>query len=281
MSRVAGSLVPIEENEFARDPTRCCGGSGCYTDRVPRTIATRVATTTVLVFFFQAFTVCVVEGFLQQREVAVLRAQVTTLRPPADPIAKVLSLAEYVRDDIKAAGLDANAPRPFLRATAQETLHSGRGFCGEQARLLIRLLHLSGFDAHRVYLWNATGEEHVVVEAVVAGRLMTFETLASRPDEHDLQRLMAAEGFTHRAYWSPRAVRAIGRDPFEPGSFWARIPPPRIVAGILESPHAIPAALSGTEFVVLGFAAGAFRLRRRKDARAIEGRPMGVRQSLS
>ena len=246
-----------------------------------RTIATRVATATVLVLFFQAFTVCVVEGFLQQREDVALREELGTLRPPADPIAKALSLAKYVRDDIKAAGLDANAPRPFLRATAQETLNSRRGFCGEQARLLIRLFHLSGFDAHRVYLWNPAGEEHVVVEAVVAGRLMTFETLASRPDEHDLQRLMAASGFTHRAYWSPRAVRAIGRDPFDPGSFWARIPPPRIVAGILESPHAIPAVLSGTEFVVLLLAAGAFRLRRRSDAPPTASRRMGVRQSFS
>jgi hypothetical protein len=243
---------------------------------VPRTIANRVATATVLLLLVQAFTVCLVEEILQQREDAALREQLGTLRLPADPTAKALRLAEYVRKDIKAAAVDPSAPRPFLRATALETLDSRRGFCGEQARLLIRLLHMSGFDAHRVYLWNAAGQEHVVVEAVVAGRLMTFDTLASRPEEHDLQRLMTANGFTHRAYWSPRVLRAIGCDPFEPGSFWARIPPPPIVAGILESPNEIPAALSGAEFVVLSLATAAFRLRRRKDTRQRDRRRMAV-----
>jgi hypothetical protein len=210
--------------------------------------------------------VCVVEGILQQRENARLRRWLASQALPDDATAKAFAIADYVRNEIRDEGLDINMPRPFLRATALETLESRRGFCGEQARVLIRLLQLSGFDAHRVYLWNGAGDEHVVAEALVGGRNLAFETLSSLPNERDLSRLMAANRFTNRSYWSPRVVRALGRDPFEPGSFWVRTPPPLAAAAILESPHAIGETLGGAEFILVSVGGGAWRLRRRRSA---------------
>ena len=62
----------------------------------------------------------------------------------------------------------AGAPhddRPFLRATARETLESGLGYCGESTRAFINLAHQLGIKAHRVNLYGPS--PHVIAEAEV------------------------------------------------------------------------------------------------------------------
>ena len=53
--------------------------------------------------------------------------------------------------------------RPLLRQSAATTLARGEGFCGENARVAIRLLNLGGVRAHRLYLQGKRWS-HVLVE---------------------------------------------------------------------------------------------------------------------
>lgn len=55
------------------------------------------------------------------------------------------------------------APRPLLRAPASETLQTGNGFCGENARAAVLLLKQRGVRAHRLYLQGPRWG-HVAVE---------------------------------------------------------------------------------------------------------------------
>jgi len=57
--------------------------------------------------------------------------------------------------------VDAN-DRPFLRASAQETLESGRGYCGEATRAFICLARQRGIRAQRINLYGPIN--HVLAE---------------------------------------------------------------------------------------------------------------------
>jgi len=53
--------------------------------------------------------------------------------------------------------------RPLLRHTASQILKSNYGFCGENARVAIKLFLLGGMKANRIYLFRKEWE-HVLVE---------------------------------------------------------------------------------------------------------------------
>jgi len=74
---------------------------------------------------------------------------------------EVLALRDYVRKNVRYEGVD-QFDRPFLRASAQETLESGRGYCGEATRAFICLARQRGISAQRVNLYGPIN--HVVAE---------------------------------------------------------------------------------------------------------------------
>src|SRR5207253_1417777 len=74
---------------------------------------------------------------------------------------EVVALRDYVRKHVRYEGVDAN-DRPFLRASARETLESGRGYCGEAIRAFICLARQRGIQAQRVNLYGPIN--HVVAE---------------------------------------------------------------------------------------------------------------------
>jgi len=53
--------------------------------------------------------------------------------------------------------------RPILRSTASQTLKSHYGFCGENARVAIKLFFLGGIKARRIYLFRKEWQ-HVLIE---------------------------------------------------------------------------------------------------------------------
>ena len=53
--------------------------------------------------------------------------------------------------------------RPLLRHTSTEILNSGYGFCGENARVAIKLMLLGGIKARRIYLFRKEWQ-HVLIE---------------------------------------------------------------------------------------------------------------------
>jgi hypothetical protein len=137
-------------------------------------------------------------------------------------------------------------PRPPLRASARRVLETGEGFCGENARVAVRLLRLGGVDAHRLYL---VGERwgHVVVEHDWEGRWRLFDAhvdartqladdQVGRVDAEDLST------FPNRAPENP--WRAGFRIPVLGRRAWARrMRPPALLTALAETPSLVAVAV--------------------------------------
>ena len=72
-----------------------------------------------------------------------------------------MAVRDYVRHHVRHHGAPHNG-RPFLRATARETLESGLGYCGESSRAYINLLGTLGISARRINLYGQMN--HVITE---------------------------------------------------------------------------------------------------------------------
>lgn len=82
----------------------------------------------------------------------------------SDSGAKVAALRDYVRAHVRNVEFSARG-RPFLRDSAAETLRTGKGRCGEAARVFVNMARAAGIPAQRLYLEGR--KSHVV--ALVAG----------------------------------------------------------------------------------------------------------------
>jgi hypothetical protein len=78
-------------------------------------------------------------------------------------IEQFIMLKELLNSRISNEGLDSNKKRPLLRNSVLETLALGKGFCGENARVGVRILNLCGVQANRLYLQGPLWG-HVVCE---------------------------------------------------------------------------------------------------------------------
>jgi hypothetical protein len=86
----------------------------------------------------------------------------------------LVQLKRYLSSHIHYDMRRLHDPRPWLRQTAETTLRTRHGFCGETARVAIRLLLLAGIRANRLYL---EGErwKHTLVEHDWEGGLRIFD----------------------------------------------------------------------------------------------------------
>jgi hypothetical protein len=148
-----------------------------------------------------------------------------------------------------------HAPRPLLRASARRVLETGEGFCGENARVAVRLLRLGGIDAHRLYL---VGERwgHVVVEhrwdggwrlfdAHVDPRTQLGDEQVGLIDAGDLRAFpnRAAENPWRGSFRVPLLGRLGGM---------SRVRPPGILTALAETPALV--AVTGGALLVLAAA---------------------------
>jgi hypothetical protein len=118
------------------------------------------------------------EAVLQVRETryveAVARAICQRARATT-PSNRALALRDYLRAHVSYADYDQQH-RPFLRASAAETLRSGRGYCGEATRAFICLARGVGIPAQRINLIGS--EVHTVAEASVGpGERLIIDSL--------------------------------------------------------------------------------------------------------
>lgn len=149
-------------------------------------------------------------------------------------------------------------PRPPLRASAARVLATGEGFCGDNARVAVRLLRLGGVDAHRLYL---EGERwgHVVVEHHWDGGWRLFDVHSdprtALPDEA-VARIATDDpaAFPNRAAENPwrgsYRIPEVGRLPL-PGVRSAR--PPGALTALAETP-ALVAVAAGAMLILSGVA---------------------------
>jgi hypothetical protein len=145
-------------------------------------------------------------------------------------------------------------PRPPLRASARRVLETGAGFCGENARVAVRLLRLGGVDAHRLYL---VGERwgHVVVEHRWDGGWRVFDAHLdprTQPTDEQIGRIDAEElsAFPNRAPENPWRgsfrIPWLGRRPR-----WSRTRPPALLTALAETPSLV-AVVAGAAVALAG-----------------------------
>jgi transglutaminase-like putative cysteine protease len=88
-------------------------------------------------------------------------ADIVRAAAAATPAQEINALRDYVRQNVRYEGVD-ESDRPYFRATARETLESGRGYCGEATRAFICLARSRGIQAQRINLYGRIN--HVVAE---------------------------------------------------------------------------------------------------------------------
>lgn len=149
--------------------------------------------------------------------------------------AKVVALRDHVRTrvrNIEFKGLT----RPFLRDTAADTLRTGKGRCGEAARVFVNMARAAGIPAQRLYL---EGEKSHVVSVVGRedGAVLIADSSADPFYFHELEPLSAVtrrpEFRTFSTWRRTRALRAL------PSNFVSLGP----LAYLFENPHALLACL--------------------------------------
>jgi len=110
----------------------------------------------------------VAEGVKQIREtryVGSMAQEIVRGAHATDSRSRVIALRDYLRTHVTFRNLSIDG-RPFLRASAAETLRSGQGYCGEVARAFICLAAAEGIRAQRINLYGEV--PHVVAEAELA-----------------------------------------------------------------------------------------------------------------
>jgi hypothetical protein len=176
----------------------------------------------------------VFEARVQQRQDEYVRAvtrEVLAGVPEGNFDAKVVALRDYIRTHVRNIEF-AGLTRPFLRDTAADTLRTGKGRCGEAARVFVNMARVAGINAQRLYL---EGEKSHVITVVGRddGAVLIVDSSADPTYFQDLEPLSALSSHkefkTFSTWRRTRALRAL------PSNFVSLGP----LAYIFENPHAL------------------------------------------
>ena len=171
--------------------------------------------------------------------------------PAGDFDAKVLALRDYIRTHVRNIEF-GGLTRPFLRDTAADTLRTGKGRCGEAARVFVNMARAAGIDAQRLYL---EGEKSHVITVVGRddGTVLIVDSSADPNYFTELEPLSAlsthGEFRTFSTWRRTRALRAL------PSNYVSLGP----LAYLFENPHALLACFcllaSALTFALAAYAA--------------------------
>ena len=118
------------------------------------------------------------EALVQHREDEYVRSvtrEVLAAAAGRDFDSKVLALRDHVRASVVNVNFKGRG-RPFLRHTAAETLLSGKGRCGEAARVFVNMARAAGIPAQRLYLEGRKSHVAVIVHAGEGRELLVDPT---------------------------------------------------------------------------------------------------------
>ncbi len=104
---------------------------------------------------------------------------------------RVRIIMRYIKNTLSFEGVNKTAKRPFLRATAVETLKSKKGLCGEYSRVGILLLHFASIEAQRFYLFGPQWE-HVLLNCKIDGKwylIDNFDDPSVEMKETDIKKI--------------------------------------------------------------------------------------------
>jgi hypothetical protein len=174
------------------------------------------------------------EARVQQRQDEYVRAvtrEALAGVPDDDFDAKVVALRDYIRTHVRNIQF-AGLTRPLLRDTAADTLRTGKGRCGEAARVFVNMARAAGINAQRLYL---EGEKSHVITVVGRddGAVLIVDSSSDPTYFPDLEPLSAVskhnEFRTFSTWRRTRALRAL------PSNFVSLGP----LAYLFENPHAL------------------------------------------
>lgn len=152
---------------------------------MPAQIIRRKAITFIIVVSALIGTYYVTDQWLESRYVRLTTERV--LRGvPADRRSRVIAIRDYLRGHVTYIGAPLYK-RPFFRASAAETLKSGKGFCGEVSRTFICMAGVAGIPAERINLYGT--RQHVVAEAELAPNDAVIVDCQNPPYIRELARL--------------------------------------------------------------------------------------------
>lgn len=86
----------------------------------------------------------------------------------------IIKIKHFLNENISYTIENRYNRRPLLRHTAKEVLESKYGFCGENARVAIKLFLLSGIRARRIYLFRKEWQ-HVLIEHEYQNKWYMFD----------------------------------------------------------------------------------------------------------
>ena len=172
----------------------------------------------------------------ENRFVGALAREVVEKARASDNRSRVLALRAYLRTHVTYHGAPYGN-RPFFRASAMDTLRSGKGYCGEVTRVFIRMSKAVGVRAHRINLYGSL--LHVVAEAELGSGDKVIVDCQYTPQVAELERLEQVIARPEYDGYATLNLRRVGLDRFIPPIHWEIGP----VSDWLESPHAIKASL--------------------------------------
>ena len=139
-----------------------------------------------------------VRQHLESTRIHELAARVIADAHATDRTTKVTALRDYIRTHVTNKGAPYyDADRPFLRATALETMTSGLGFCGEDTRAFIVLAGAVGIPAGRINLYSRQYSHVVAVTDLGDGRPVIVDAMTPPfiPDLEGLDRAMLTHDY--------------------------------------------------------------------------------------
>lgn len=129
----------------------------------------------VLMFLFFLFSVYYfIQYVYQKKYILNYLGSIVDVKSKSSPVNNLSLLLELLKKKITYVGLSKYSKRPLLRHSAFQTLKLGKGFCGENSRVVINALYLMGIKCNRVYM---VGEKwgHVLTECYINGNWYIFD----------------------------------------------------------------------------------------------------------
>jgi hypothetical protein len=214
------------------------------------------------------------EAFVQHRQDEYVRAVTReALEGSAgqDFDSKVTALRDYVRTHIRNIDFSARG-RPFLRDTAADSLSTGKGRCGEAARVFVNMARAAGIPAQRLYLEGRRAHVVTVVEAEGGRELVVDAT--NRFYFPDIITLDALKHQTEFDTYSTFGWRRLAALRALPSNFVSLGP----LGYLLENPHALLATCcllsSALALTLATFVRRRLPRRITQDSQAREGFPV-------
>lgn len=172
---------------------------------------------------------------------------------------RVKLIMRYLKSHINYLGVDRNSARPILRASADETLKSGKGLCGDYVRVAIRLMSIANIEARRFYLFGKKWE-HVILECKIGHEWFlvdVFNDPATEMEEEDLFKIvspkfeMLKNTYVMNPWIDYHRVRFFHKWSFLNDLKAVKLP--HLLVIFFESPYLIKATLAFIAFIILHY----------------------------